>query len=351
MPTCRPATRSMRDCARFHFGFTVPFVPHMGAAGVVAAVSASKGDLGLVPAFDSGRRRRLVERARIRRRAQDHRAAALSSSAPDHPAALPVFVISRAARRRHGDAKSRSGACGSRAGAPAPRRRVAPLADVIAVPDRAFDGAALLVSVPQGRTLEAISAALVKAGATVRSAALVGSHATRYTVRPADDRPRSAALTRLESHGMTVLQPPATAPRRARHRRLCAGQEQRAGRRQGVQAVLERDAARAEPEGDRGLSRGRRAPRGLSGRLGAEPCARRSARAFGLDPDRIVCGAGSDDLLNLLARAYLSRRRRGDLHQARLSGLSDRDAGRRREAGRRAGDELHRRCRRDPRRR
>ena len=28
-------------------------------------------------------------------------------------------------------------------------------------------------------------------------------------------------------------------------------------------------------------------------------------RAFGLDPARIVCGAGSDDLLNLLARAYL----------------------------------------------
>src|SRR6266404_3811336 len=28
--------------------------------------------------------------------------------------------------------------------------------------------------------------------------------------------------------------------------------------------------------------------------------------AFGLDPDRIVCGAGSDDLLNLLARAYLA---------------------------------------------
>jgi histidinol-phosphate aminotransferase len=28
-------------------------------------------------------------------------------------------------------------------------------------------------------------------------------------------------------------------------------------------------------------------------------------RAFGLDPDRIVCGAGSDDILNLIARAYL----------------------------------------------
>jgi histidinol-phosphate aminotransferase len=29
-------------------------------------------------------------------------------------------------------------------------------------------------------------------------------------------------------------------------------------------------------------------------------------RAFGLDPDRIICGGGSDDLLNLLARAYLA---------------------------------------------
>ena len=42
---------AMRDSARFHFGFTVPFVAHMGAAGVVAAVSESKGDLGLVPAI------------------------------------------------------------------------------------------------------------------------------------------------------------------------------------------------------------------------------------------------------------------------------------------------------------
>src|SRR6266481_7376839 len=40
----------MRDSARFHFGFTVPFVAHMGAAAVVAAVSESKGDLGLVSA-------------------------------------------------------------------------------------------------------------------------------------------------------------------------------------------------------------------------------------------------------------------------------------------------------------
>src|ERR1700757_231350 len=31
-------------------------------------------------------------------------------------------------------------------------------------------------------------------------------------------------------------------------------------------------------------------------------------RAFGLDPDRIICGAGSDEILNLLAHTYLSHR-------------------------------------------
>src|SRR5947207_1616172 len=40
---------AIRDSARFHFGFTVPFVTHMGASGVVAAVAASRGDIGLVP--------------------------------------------------------------------------------------------------------------------------------------------------------------------------------------------------------------------------------------------------------------------------------------------------------------
>src|SRR5512135_1582253 len=170
----------MRDSARFHFGFTVPFVPHMGAAGVVAAVSASKGDLGLVPAFDIAS-------------AGDWWSALEFDAAPkiiarlpfveraDHPAALPVFVLSRVAA----DAMATEAAVwsvrvsgwGARAA-----EALALLADFIAVPDRAFDGAALLVTLPNGVSLEEIGAALVNAGATVRSAALVGSHATRYTV-------------------------------------------------------------------------------------------------------------------------------------------------------------------------
>jgi hypothetical protein len=63
-----------------------------------------------------------------------------------------------------------------------PARAVSALAEVVAVPDTAFDGAALLISVPAEGDLTHIKAALVKTGVTVRSAALVGSHATRYKV-------------------------------------------------------------------------------------------------------------------------------------------------------------------------
>ena len=170
----------MRDSARFHFGFTVPFVPHMGAAGVVAAVSDSKGDLGLVPAFD-------VASAGAWWNALEFDSAPKIIARlpfverPDHPAALPVFVLSRVAP----DAMATEAAVwsvrvsGWSANA---AQALSAQADFIAVPDRAFDGAALLVTLPKEVDLKSISAALVKAGATVRSAALVGSHATRYTV-------------------------------------------------------------------------------------------------------------------------------------------------------------------------
>jgi chorismate mutase len=169
----------MRDSARFHFGFTVPFVPHMGAASVVEAVTASKGDLGLVPAFAIARygpwwtalefdsAPKIIARLPFVERA-------------DHPAAMPVFVISRAAADAmvvETETWSLRVSGWSANAVPA----LAEIADVIAVPDRAFDGAALLVSVPHGG-VDAVAAALVKSGASIRSSALVGSHATRYTV-------------------------------------------------------------------------------------------------------------------------------------------------------------------------
>jgi chorismate mutase len=169
----------MRDSARFHFGFTVPFEPHMGAASVVEAVSESKGDLGLVPAFaiagagawwtalEFDAAPKIIARLPFVERA-------------DHPAAFPVFVVSRVAA----DAMVTETevwsmrVSGWRA---ASVNTVATLADVIAVPDQAFDGAALLVSVARGG-IKAVSDALVGVGTSIRSAALVGSHAWRYRV-------------------------------------------------------------------------------------------------------------------------------------------------------------------------
>ncbi len=166
----------MRDSARFHFGFTVPFVAHMGAATVVEAVSGSKGDLGLVPAFaiaDAGPWWTALESPKIIARLP-------FVERPDHPAALPVFVISRVAA----DAmvtETETWSMRVSGWSAAAVQALAELADVIAVPDRAFDGAALLISVPTGGIRE-VSAELVKIGASIRSSALVGSHATRYTI-------------------------------------------------------------------------------------------------------------------------------------------------------------------------
>jgi hypothetical protein len=66
---------------------------------------------------------------------------------------------------------------------------VGPLAEVIAAPDRAFDGAALLISVPKRGSIDRVTDMLVKAGASVRASALVGSHATRYRVSAEGARP------------------------------------------------------------------------------------------------------------------------------------------------------------------
>jgi chorismate mutase len=171
-----PGEAAMRDSARFHFGFTVPFVTHMGAGGVVAAVAASRGDIGLVPAASASAAwwtalegedtPKIIARLPFVERA-------------DHPAGLPVFGIARP----NPDALVTDVETWSVrvAGWGPAVARALDFTDVVAVPDRAFDGAALLVSVPKGR-IDKLNDALVAAGASVRGKALVGSHATRYTV-------------------------------------------------------------------------------------------------------------------------------------------------------------------------
>ena len=175
---------AMRDSARFHFGFTVPFIGHLGAGGVVAAIAASRGDIGFVPAasasgawwtaLEGDNTPKIIARFPFVERA-------------DHPAGLPVFGIARP----NPDAivtDVETWSIRVSGWGPAVARSLDPSTEVIAVPDSAFDGAALLVSVPQGR-VDVLAGLLVNAGASVRSKALVGSHARRYTVTAEGARP------------------------------------------------------------------------------------------------------------------------------------------------------------------
>ena len=169
---------AMRDSARFHFGFTVPFVSHFNAPAAVEAVANSKGDLALVSATSSRTPWWLALEAEgapkiIARLPFIERA--------DHPAALAVFVISRVADdARVTEVETWSIRVSGWNAEIA--RALSPLAEIVAVPDTAFDGAALLVSVTGDTSLDKVTSALVKVGASVRSTALVGSHATRYTI-------------------------------------------------------------------------------------------------------------------------------------------------------------------------
>jgi chorismate mutase len=171
---------AMRDSARFHFGFVVPYVAHFSAHAAVDAVAKSKGDLALVSAIasrtpwwnalEADGAPKVIARLPFLERA-------------DHPAALPVFVVSRVADDAMVTEVQVWSVRVSGWNADV-ARALAPLAEIVAVPDTAFDGAALLVSVAghEQPGFETIKRALIKAGASVRSSALVGSHATRYTV-------------------------------------------------------------------------------------------------------------------------------------------------------------------------
>jgi hypothetical protein len=82
----------MRDCCRFHFGFTVPYVTHQGAARVIEAVARSGGDLGMVragaPAGPWWRGLAPPDAPKIIARLP-------FVERPDHPAGTPVFVIAQ----------------------------------------------------------------------------------------------------------------------------------------------------------------------------------------------------------------------------------------------------------------
>ena len=84
----------MRDTARFHFGFSVPYRPHESAAAVIAAVAKARGDLGIFR-LDQG----VSAGAWWRDLVGDRRPKVIARlpfiERPGHPAGTLVFVVSK----------------------------------------------------------------------------------------------------------------------------------------------------------------------------------------------------------------------------------------------------------------
>ncbi len=85
---------AMRDSMRFHFGFTAPCVPHMSASGVIGAVAAAAGDLGMF-AVDSGPGAGAWWMRLAGPEAPKIIARLPFVERPDHPAGMPIFVVAK----------------------------------------------------------------------------------------------------------------------------------------------------------------------------------------------------------------------------------------------------------------
>src|SRR5690606_18796207 len=118
----------------------------------VAAVAASRGDIALVPA--NGRAGAGAWWTALEPAAAPKIIARLPFvERPDHPAALPVFAVCHPAPDAVvSDVSVFSVKVSGWSAAAA--TAADPLAEIVAVPDGAFDGAALLISVPRGRALD-----------------------------------------------------------------------------------------------------------------------------------------------------------------------------------------------------
>ena len=169
---------AMRDSVRFHFGFTVPCATHFSAGEVIGAVSGSGGDLGMF-ALDGGFGSGAWWTKLARCDAPKVIARLPFVERADHPAGMPVFVISKPlAEGGARDVVLESVALDRwRPDFAHVLREIA--AEILG---SAADGVglSLLVARPGAIAPDAVSAALRSSGgADVRSAE-VGAHADRF---------------------------------------------------------------------------------------------------------------------------------------------------------------------------
>jgi hypothetical protein len=168
----------MRDCCRFHFGFTVPFLVHEGAAAVIAAVAASGGDLGLLR-VEGGASAGAWWTELLEPSAPKIIARLPFVERPDHPAGMPLFVVARplveaavrdvvihaaALERWHDHLPAALSKCGC---------------EILGTAAEGF-GLSLMIAAPGEVTTQALRDSLVRAGAPEARLSEIGSHAARF---------------------------------------------------------------------------------------------------------------------------------------------------------------------------
>ncbi len=168
----------MRDTARFHFGFTVPYVTHPNAPAVIDAVARSAGDLGIFRA-EPGRgagawwtalagegRPKIIARLPFVER-------------PDHPAGLPVYVVSKPIE----DAAVRDVvlfALGLERWREGLQKALSAVGAHVESSAADQGGLSLLVSAPGSVTVDALTGALSGLDVGVFDIQEIGSHASRF---------------------------------------------------------------------------------------------------------------------------------------------------------------------------
>ncbi|HEX2553193.1 MAG TPA: chorismate mutase [Microvirga sp.] len=170
----------MRDSVRFHFGFTVPYVPQPDAAAVIAAVAAARGDLGVFR-LDQGASAGAWWHALAAPDGPKVIARLPFIERPDHPAGTPIFVISKPLA----DAAVRDVvlyAAQFERWREAAGRALQDLGGEVIASAGDAHGLSVLLATPGTLGPDLLRQALARAGASVRNLVEVGSHAERFRV-------------------------------------------------------------------------------------------------------------------------------------------------------------------------
>lgn len=169
---------AMRDSARFHFGFTVPYVPQPDAAQVIEAVAGSAGDLGIFR-LDQGVTAGAWWKALTQPQAPKVIARLPFIERPGHPAGTPVFVISRPLA----DAAVREVVLYSarvERFSPALPGLLSALGGEIVASVGEDRGLALLVAMPGPEPRDMLAGALTQAGMGAIELDEIGGHSARF---------------------------------------------------------------------------------------------------------------------------------------------------------------------------